>query len=104
MRMEETAEPTKTSRLAGFKESLVSLPHTIDERLPTMDKSLDRYFDSHISAIIDEWGLITQHTLDDLEHRLNTVGNEIRNLEKGRTLLENRVADLDAELTRLEGS
>jgi septal ring factor EnvC (AmiA/AmiB activator) len=104
MFMEETAEPTKTSRLTGFKESLVSLPHTIDERLPTMDKSLDRYFDSHISAIIEEWGLITQHTLDDLEHRLNTVGNEIRNLEKGRTLLEKRVADLDAELIRLEGS
>jgi len=104
MFMEETAEPTKTSRLTGFKESLVSLPHTIDERLPTMDKSLDRYFDSHISAIIEEWGLITQHTLDDLEHRLNTVGNEIRNLEKSRTLLEKRVADLDAELIRLEGS
>jgi polyhydroxyalkanoate synthesis regulator phasin len=104
MRMEETAEPTKTSRLTGFKESLVSLPHTIDERLPTMDKSLDRYFDSHISAIIDEWGLITQHNLDDLEHRLNGVRTEIRNLEKGQTRLEKRAADLEAEITRLEGS
>ena len=104
MRMEETAEPTKTSGMTRFKESLVSLPHTIDERLPTMDKSLDRYFDSHISAIIDEWGLITQHTLDDLEHRLNSVRTEIRNLEKGQTLLEKRAADLDAELKTLEGS
>jgi septal ring factor EnvC (AmiA/AmiB activator) len=104
MRMEETAEPTKTSRLTGFKESLVSLPHTIDERLPTMDKSLDRYFDSHISAIIDEWGLITQHALDDLEHRLNSVRTEIRNLEKGQARIEKRAADLDADLKTLEGS
>jgi len=104
MRMEETAEPTKTSRLTGFKESLVSLPHALDERLPTMDKSLDRYFDSHISAIIDEWGLITQHSLDDLEHRLNSVRTEIRNLEKGQARIEKRAADLDTDLKTLEGS
>lgn len=102
MHMEEFAEPTKTSRATRFKESLVSLPHAIDERLPTMDKSLDRYFDAHMSAIISEWRLITTHTLDDLDDRLDRVSTEIRNLEKGRTDLETRMAALDTGIRELE--
>ncbi len=100
--MEEFAEPTKTSRMTKFKESLVSLPHTIDEQLPTMDKSLDRYFDAHMSAIISEWRLITTHTLDELDDRLDRVATEIRNLEKGRGELEKRAAALDAGIRELE--
>ncbi|NYT07455.1 MAG: hypothetical protein GKC05_04280 [Methanomicrobiales archaeon] len=100
--MEETAVPTKTSRATRFKESLVSLPHSIDEQLPTMDKSLDRYFDAHMSAIISEWRLITTHTLDELDDRLDRVATEIRNLEKGRSEIEKRVAALDAGIRELE--
>lgn len=100
--MEEFAEPTKTSRMTKFKESLVSLPHTIDEQLPTMDKSLDRYFDAHMSAIISEWRLITTHTLDELDDRLDRVATEIRNLEKGRGELEKRADALDAGIRELE--
>ena len=100
--MEETAQATKTSGMTRFKESLISLPHTIDERLPTMDKSLDRYFDAHMSAIISEWRLITTHTLDELDDRLDRVSTEIRTLEKGRNELEKRMAALDADISALE--
>jgi hypothetical protein len=104
MPMEEIAESTQTSRMTRFKESLVAIPHAIDERLPTMDKNLDRYFDANMSVMIDEWGLITQHHLDEFEHRLESIGMEIRNLEKGRAKIEKRAADLDATLKTLEGS
>lgn len=75
---------------------------TIDSKLPSMDKSLDRYFDAHMSAIISEWGLITTHTLDDLDDRLEMVATEIRNLERGRDEIEKRAAALDAGIRELE--
>ena len=104
MPMEEMAEPTQTSRMTRFKESMAGIPHAIEERLPTLDKSLDRYFDANMSVMIDEWGLITQHHLDEFEQRLHNIGIEIRNLEKGRAKIEKRAADLDAALRALEGS
>jgi len=67
-----------------------------------MDKGFDRYFDAHMSAIINEWGLITTHTLDDLDDRLDMVTTEIRNLERGRDEIEKRVAALEAGIRELE--
>ena len=94
--------PAETAQKSSFKQSLMAIPHTIGEKLPTMDKSLDRYFDAHMSAIISEWGLVTTYTLDDLDDRLDMVTTEIRNLEKGRSELEKRAAALDAAIRELE--
>ena len=97
----ETAE---SARKTSFTESLASIPKAIDSRLPSMDKQLDRYFDAHISSIISEWGLVTRYDLDDLEHRLEMVSNEITTLEKWRTRLEDRAKNLDAAIGELEES
>ena len=97
-----TAE-TGTAKKSSFREGLSSFTSSIESRLPTMDKNLDRYFDAHMSAIISEWGLITMHTLDDLDDRLDMVTAEIRNLEKGRDEIEKRAAALDAGIHELEG-
>jgi hypothetical protein len=94
--------PAETAKKSSFKESLMAIPGTIDAKLPSMDKSLDRYFDAHMSAIISEWRLITSHTLDDLDDRLDMVTAEIRDLEKGRSEIEKRVEVLDKELRELE--
>lgn len=94
--------PAETAKKSSFKESLMAIPGTIDSKMPTMDKSLDRYFDAHMSAIIEEWGLITMHTLDDLDDRLDMVTTEIRNLERGRDEIEKRAAALDAGIRELE--
>jgi hypothetical protein len=99
----ETAE-TGTAKKSSFMQSLATVPSSFESRLPTMDKSLDRYFDAHMSAIINEWGLLTQHQLDDFDRRLNVVSGEIANLEKGRSRIEKRAADLDAGIKELEGS
>jgi hypothetical protein len=99
----ETAE-TGTAKKSSFKQSMASFSSSIESRLPTMDKSLDRYFDAHMSAIISEWGLITEHNLDEFSRRLDVVSGEIRELEKGRSRIEKRAADLDAGLKELEGS
>jgi len=94
--------PAKTAKKSSFKESLVSIPGAIEAKLPTMDKSLDRYFDAHMSAIISEWGLVTTWNLDNIDDRLDRVTTEIRNLEKGRGELEKRAAALDAAIRELE--
>src|SRR5690606_37728820 len=94
--------PAETAKKSTFKESLMAIPGTIDSNLPSMDKSLDRYFDAHMSVIISEWGLITMHTLDDLDDRLEMVTTEIRNLERGRDEIEKRAAALDAGIRELE--
>jgi hypothetical protein len=94
--------PAETAKKSSFKESLMAIPGTIDAKLPTMDKSLDRYFDAHMSAIISEWGLITSHNLDDLDDRLDMVTTEIRNLERGRDEIEKRAAALEAGIRELE--
>ena len=94
----------ETAKKSSFRESLMAVPGTIGAKLPTMDKSLDRYFDAHMAAIITEWGLITVHTLDDLDERLDTVTTEIRNLERGRDEIEKRAAALDAGIREMEVS
>ncbi len=94
--------PAETAKKSSFKESLMALPGTVEAKLPSMDKSLDRYFDAQMSAIISEWGLITVHTLDDLDDRLDMVTTEIRNLEMGRDEIEKRAAALDAGIRELE--
>jgi len=94
--------PFETAKKSSFRDSLAAIPGSIESRLPTMDKGLDRYFDAHMSAIITEWGLITTHTLDDLDDRLDMVTTEIRNLERGRDEIEKRVAALEAGIRELE--
>jgi hypothetical protein len=99
----ETSE-TGTAKKSSFSQGLSSFSSSVESRLPTMDKSLDQYFDSHMTAIISEWGLLTQNDLNEFDRRLNLVSSEIANLEKGRSRIMKRAADLDADLKELEGS
>ncbi|HUU75830.1 MAG TPA: hypothetical protein VMW63_07030 [Methanoregulaceae archaeon] len=95
---------SETARKSSFTETLASIPQSIDTRLPSMDKQLDRYFDANISSIISEWGLVTRYDLDDLEHRLDMVSTEISTLEKWKTKLVDRAKNLDSAMSELEGT
>jgi hypothetical protein len=97
-----SGEPVKEKH--SFTESLAAIPRYFDEKLPSMDKNLDRYFDQNIPAVIEEWGLVTAVHLDDLERRLLRVTTQISNLEKDRSILEKRADSLDQELKKMEGS
>jgi U3 small nucleolar ribonucleoprotein component len=97
-----SGEPVKEKH--GWKESLAAVPKYFDEKLPSMDKNLDTYFDQNMPAIIEEWGLVTAVHLDNFERRLARVTTQIDNLEKDRPLIEKRADALDKELKKLEGS
>lgn len=102
--MTEYETPGIMGEKHSFKDSLRDLPGYIDQKLPTMDKGLDTYFDQHMPAIIDEWGLITSVHLIELERRLARVHREIDSLEKGHSAIKKRVERLTTEIRNLEGS
>jgi hypothetical protein len=90
----------KESFTTGTSERLSSY----GERLPTLDKRLDSYFDQHMEAIIHEWGLVTTHDLAVFERRLEDASREIRELESGQSRLKIRASAIDAALKELEKS
>jgi hypothetical protein len=98
------ASETGTAKKSSFSQGVSSFSSSVESWLPTMDKSLDQYFDSHMTAIISEWGLLTQNDLTEFDRRLNVVSRDIANLEKGRSRIEKRASDLDADLREMEGS
>lgn len=75
----------------------------LEERIPTLAGTLDRYFDENFEAIIEEWKLLTDYELKDLGKRLERVTEEINNLQTERKTVEARAASLEAELRKLEG-
>lgn len=94
--------PAITGERHSFFDSLKEIPGYIDQRLPTMDKDLDRYFDQNLPAVIDEWGLVSRVHLTELERRLSRVHMQIDFLEKERVTLEARADRLEKELRKLE--
>jgi hypothetical protein len=80
------------------------IPRTIESRVPTLDKSLDVYFDQHFAAIIEEWDLVTESDLDRFETRLSRVTDEISSLYAGKMAIETRVTKLDDLITSMEKS
>ncbi len=101
--MYETEMP-ETAKKHSFRETITSIPGTIDAGLPSLDKRMDRYFDAHITDLVEEWGLVTLGSLEHLERRLDAVSSDINALEKGKAVLEQRARALDAALRELEGA
>ena len=68
-----------------------------------MDKSLDTYFDKNMAAIIEEWGLLVENDLLDLERRVNNVTSEINRMYKNKDVISDRVKRLETIISNLEG-
>ena len=64
---------------------------------------LDTYFDKNMEAIIEEWGLLVENDLLDLERRVNKVTAEIDQLYNNKDIISDRVRKLDAVVSKLEG-
>ena len=100
--MSEFAEGTVEEK-QSFWSNLPDVPGYLDQKLPTMDKSLDTYFDKNMEAVIEEWGLLVANDLIELEQRINAVTAEINRLYNQKDVLNDRVTKLDATISKLEG-
>lgn len=87
----------------SFWGNLPDVGGYLNENLPTMDKSLDTYFDKNMEAIIQEWGLLVEDDLLDLERRVNNVTAKVNQVYNQKQVLADRVAKLEALISRLEG-
>jgi hypothetical protein len=88
----------------SFWDQFSQVSGTITSRIPTLDRSLDTYFDQHFAAIIEEWDLVTESDLTRLENRLTRVTDEISSLYAGRVTIESRAKKLDDLIASLERS
>ena len=86
----------------SFWDTFATIPGAIESRIPTLDKSLDAYFDRHFVEIIEEWELLTESDLEKFGHRLSRVTDEITDLYAERVKTESRARDLDTLITSLE--
>jgi hypothetical protein len=88
----------------AFWDKFSELPGAIESRLPSMDKTLDAYFDTTFASVIEEWELLTETDLHKLENRLASVTSEIGDLIAEKSVLEKRTKNLDELITSLEKS
>jgi hypothetical protein len=100
--MSEYAEGTVEEK-QSFWGNMPDVPGYLDQKLPTMDKSLDTYFDKNMEAIIEEWGLLVENDMIELERRVNKVTAEINQLYDQKEVISERVKKLDTVITSLEG-
>ena len=89
-------------RDSPYVRDIYEFTHAVERRIPTFTKTLDRYFDAHFEGIIEEWQLLTEHGLRDLEKRLENVTVEINTLYSEKSALEKRASVLEVEVTALE--
>jgi len=100
--MAEFAEGTAEEK-QSFWGNMPDVKGYMDQKLPTMDKSLDTYFDKNMGAIIEEWGLLVENDMLELERRVNQVTTEIDQLYDHKDVISERVTKLDGIITKLEG-
>jgi hypothetical protein len=100
--MSEYAEGT-VGEQESFWGNLPDVGGYLNERIPTMDKSLDTYFDKNMEAIIEEWGLLVENDLLELERKVTKVTEQVNEVYNQKNVLGDRVAKLDAVISRLEG-
>ncbi len=86
---------------AGNKVS-TSFQGFFTNSLPTFEKRLDRYFLENFEAIIDEWALLTEDDLLELERRLDKAIDSLRKLEKSRSEIEDDLMEIQSLISELE--
>jgi uncharacterized protein YjbJ (UPF0337 family) len=87
----------------SFWSNMPDVGGYLNEKLPTMDKSLDAYFDKNMEAIIEEWGLLVENDMLELERRVNKVTTQINQLYNEKDGFTDRIQKLDAVIMKLEG-
>jgi len=102
--MSEFAEGTAEGTVnKPFYKNLPDVKGYLEQKLPSMDRSLDAYLDKNFEAIIEEWGLLREDDMIEIERRLNHVTEEINRLSAERTGIVDRAGELEVLVSRLEG-
>ena len=89
-------------RDSRYLRSVYEATHSVEERIPTFSRTLDTYFDVNFEALIEEWQLVTDYELQDLEKKLDAITGAIDALYSAKSELEERASSLKKEIEELE--
>ena len=90
------------SRTKDYWHEIGSMSASLSDRIPTLDKQLDSFFDRHAEAIIEEWNLVTDDDIRHLKMKLDYLSYEVGRLVVEKGNLEKRVSDLRQAIEDLE--
>ncbi|MDD1719933.1 MAG: hypothetical protein LUQ25_07735 [Methanoregulaceae archaeon] len=97
--MSEYAEGTVNK---PFWKEMPDVAGYVGRKLPTLDRSLDSYLDRNFEAIIEEWGLLREDDIIELERRLDRITEDVTRLSTGKTALADRAERLAIMISGLE--
>ncbi|MDD1724226.1 MAG: hypothetical protein LUQ07_03755, partial [Methanospirillum sp.] len=58
-------------------EDFTAFQTTAGESVPTLDRTLDDYFERNFESVIEEWGLLTETDLTQYKRRLDYLSYEV---------------------------
>lgn len=90
------------SKTGKYWQDLSTMSGSFVESIPTFDKQLDSFFDRNASAIIEEWGLVTDDDLRALKRKLDYLSYEVGRLVVEKNSIEKRVHALKDAIEELE--
>ena len=94
---------TTSGKTKEFFGNIASNETFSSDRIPTLDKTLDSYFDRNSEAIIEEWGLLTDADIGEYQRKLDYLSYEVGRLVTEKDLLKNRAESIEKAIAELEG-
>ena len=88
--------------VSPYLRSVSEFAQSVERRIPTLTRSLDRYLDLHFEDIVEEWQLLTDFELRDLEKRVDKVTADIDRLYQKKSDIGQRAASLEAGIKEIE--
>jgi len=89
----------KTNRIfenvSGFKTSL-------GDKSPSLERTLDSYFDRNSEAVIEEWGLLTDSDIAVYQRKLEFLSYEVERLYIEKESMKNRISGIEKAIKELE--
>lgn len=94
---------TTSGKTKEFFGNIASNETFSSDRIPTLDKTLDSYFDRNSEAIIEEWGLLTDADIHEYQRKLDYLSYEVGRIVTEKDLLKNRAESIEKAIAELEG-
>ncbi len=95
-------DPDVQKGLDAFDTKLKNGLSNLGDKVPSLNRTIEEYFEANMSGIIDEWDLIVDNDLKNFEMRVMNVEKELTNFDDFKQHTEKRVKMMERELAKLE--
>lgn len=92
-----------TGKSNKFFENFSAFQTTAGETVPTLDRTLDNYFERNFESVIEEWGLLTEADMAQYERKLDYLRYEVGRLVAEKDSMKKRADKIGQAIAELEG-